>query len=104
MPDERPIVEQKKRGRLIDGSVPLDVDIEFINDFALKLQIEYIAEWPDKGDSWRDIDIEVLLNKLLEEMAEVETAGDYLPTFLEELIDLGLVAAMVWSAVTPVKV
>lgn len=83
MPDERPIVRQ--------------IDTGFIDEFASSLKRMYEKHFPRKGDSWKDCDIEFLNNKLLEEMAEVETSGGWIPIRMNELVDLSLVAAMVWA-------
>ena len=82
-PQKHPIVEQ--------------IDTDFIDRFADALKKMYKKHFPRKGDSWTTCDLEFLNNKLLEEMAEVETSGGFIPIRMDELEDLALVAAMIWA-------
>jgi len=74
------------------------MDERFIDEFRDMMELKYAEHYPEKGDSWRTCDINFLWSKLFEEAIETTEAGiGPLRSAMSELVDLALVAAMLWQ-------
>lgn len=89
--------------------VVIDRKIESRYKFQIALDdihLEYLLEELEKSDSWRDMDIYFMVDKLQEEMGEVLSSikiDDNYVEICKELADLGCVATMLYSKFDELK-
>lgn len=73
------------------------MNTSFIDGFRDMMELKFAENYDEKGDSWRDCDMEFLWNKMFEEMIEVTDHHAMDGYGQSELVDLALVAAMLWT-------
>lgn len=68
-----------------------------INEFAQKITEEYIRYFREKGNSWKEIEIEELRMTLLKTCQRWEAMITRYPKLeVEELVKMGLGASLLW--------